>query len=59
MYHTGDKVSFRNAWKPKFNQDAYMGPYTMNEFQNNGTVRARKGNGIDTCNLRNIAYFKE
>ena len=24
--HTGDKVLLKNAWKTKFNQDAYIGP---------------------------------
>ena len=59
MYRTGDKVSLKNAWKTNFNQDAYIGPYTVTEVRNNGTVRARKGNVTDTYNLHNITPFKE
>ena len=56
-YKVGDKVLL--AWKTKFNQDAYIGPYTITAVRNNGTVRARKGNVTDTFNLRNITPFKE
>ena len=59
LYHTGGKVLLKNAWKTKFNQDAYIGPYTLTEVQNNGTSRARGGNIIDTYNLHNIISFKE
>ena len=59
MNCTGDKVLLKNAWKTKFNQDAYIGPYAMAEVRNNGTVRARKGKVTDTYNLRNITPFKE
>ena len=59
VYNTGDKVLLKNAWKTKFNQDAYIGPYTVTEVRNNGTVRARRGNVTDTYNLRNITPFKE
>ena len=54
-YHTGDKVLLKDTWKTKFNQYAYIGPYTLTEHQNN----ALKGNVIDTYNLRNITAFKE
>ena len=57
VYHTGDKVILENAWKTKFNQDAYIGPYTVTEVRNNGTVYARKGNVTDTYSLRNITPF--
>ena len=59
VYHTGDKVLLKNAWKTKFNQDAYIGPYTVTEVRNNGTVRACRGNITDTYNLRNITPFQE
>ena len=50
VYHTGDKVLLKNAWKTKSKQDAYIGPYTANRVQNNGTVCVCKGNIIDTYN---------
>ena len=28
-YSKGDNVLLKNAWKTKFNQDAYLGPYTI------------------------------
>ena len=59
VYCTGDKVLLNNAWKAKFNHYAYIGPYTVTEVQNNGTVRARRGNVTDTYDLRNITPFKE
>ena len=39
VYHTGDKVLLKNAWKTKFNQDIYIGPYTVTEVRNNGAIR--------------------
>ena len=59
VYCIEDKVLLKNAWKTKFNQDAYIGPYTVTEVRNNGIARSCKGNVIDTCNLRNITPFKE
>ena len=59
VYCTVDKVLLKNAWKTKFNQDAYIGSYTVTEVRYNGTVRARRGNITDTYNLRNITSFKE
>ena len=59
MYHTGDKVLLKNVLKTKLSQDAYIGPHTVTEVRNNGTVHARKGNVTDTYNLRNITPFKE
>ena len=29
VYHTGNKILSKNAWKTKLNQDAYIGPYTV------------------------------
>ena len=59
VYHTGGKVLSKNALKTKFNQNAYIAPYTMTEIWNNGTVCACKGNVTDTYNLHNITPFKE
>ena len=59
IYLTGDKVLLKNAWKTKFNQDDYIGPYTVTEVRDNGTVRARKYNVTDIYSLRNITQYKE
>ena len=58
-YNKGGKVLLKNAWKTKFNQDAYLGPYTITAVRNNGTVRARKGKIRDTFNIRSITLYKE
>ena len=59
MYRIGDKISLKNAWKTKFNQDVYIGSYTVTEVQNNGPVHVCEGNITDTYNLHNITPFKE
>ena len=59
VYHAGHKVILKNTWKTKFNQDTYVGPYTVTKVQNIGTVCAYKGNITDTYNLHNIIPFKE
>ena len=56
VYRIGNKVLLKNT---KFNNNAYVGPYTMTEVRNNGAVRAHKGNVTDTYNLRNITPFNE
>ena len=58
-YKEGDKVLLKNAWKTKFNQDAYSDPYKITTVQDNGTIRAKKGRVTDTYNLCNIIPFKE
>ena len=59
VYKIGDKVLLKNAWKTKFNQDSYLGPYTITAVRDNGTVRARHGIVTDTYNLRNITPYRE
>ena len=59
VYNTGDRVLLKNAWNTKFNQDAYVCPYTVTEVWNNGTVYVRRGNVTDTYNSCNITPFKE
>ena len=58
-YNKGDKILLKNAWNTKFNQDAYLGPYTITAVRNNGTVGACKGKVTDTFNVRNITPYKE
>ena len=60
-YKQGDKVLLKNAWRTKYNQDAYLGPYVITAVRNNGTVRACKGRVTDTQHpksnsLRGISY---
>ena len=41
-YNKGGKILLKNVWKTKFNQDTYLGPYTITAVRNNGTVKAQK-----------------
>ena len=59
VYCTGDKFLLKIAWKMRLNQNGYIGPYTVTEVRNNGTVRAHRVNITDTYNLCNITPFKE
>ena len=54
MFKQGDNVLFKNAWKTKFNQEAYIGPYIIIADKNNGTVTDHKGKVTDTFNIRNL-----
>ena len=36
-------ILFWEGESAKFNQDTYLGPYTITTVRNNGTIRARKG----------------
>ena len=58
-YQTGDKVLLRNAWKTKFNQNVYLGPYVITAVRDNGTVRVGKGRITDIFNIHNLTPYKE
>ena len=58
-YNVGDKILLKNSRKTKFNQDAYLGPYTITSVRHNGAVRAIKGKVTDTFDLRNITPYHE
>ena len=51
MCQQGDKALLKNAWKIKFYQGAYLGPYVITAVRNNVTVRARKSSVTDTFNI--------
>ena len=59
VYKPGDLVLLKNAWNTKYNNQAYIGPYTITTVNtNNGTVNARKGKVTDTYNIRNITPYR-
>ena len=58
-YQKGEKVLLRNAWKTKFNQNAYLGPYVITAVRDNDTVRAQKGKITDTFNIHNLTPYEE
>ena len=54
MCNKGDKILLKIAKKLKFNQDAYLGPYTITGVRNKGTVRAHEGEIRETFNILTI-----
>ena len=59
VYKPGDLVLLKNAWNTKYNDQAYIGPYTITAVNtNNGTVNALKGNVTDTYNICNIPPYR-
>ena len=57
-YTVGQKVLLKNAQTTKFGTDTYGGPYTITTVNpDNGTVKMKKGNVIDTFNICNIVPY--
>ena len=53
------KPLHKNAWKTKFNQDAYLDTYTITAVRNCGTARDCNGKVTDIFNMRNNTLHKE
>ena len=45
--------------KTKYGENQYEGPYVILRVNDNGTVKFKKKNVIDTFNIRNIHLYKE
>jgi transposase InsO family protein len=59
-YKVNDKVLLQNdGTSGKFQGDAYLGPYTVMQVNDNGTVRLNRGAYIETVNIRRIKPFRE
>ena len=59
-YRTGDKVLLIYAWKTKYNQDAYLGPYTITSVnKDNDTATTHRDKLMDVYNIYNITPYKE
>ena len=59
VYKPEDQVLLKNAWKTKYNDQVYIGPYTITAInKDNGTVNARKGKVTDTYNIHNITPYR-
>ena len=58
-YKQGYKVSLKNVWKTKFNQDTYIGPYFITVVRNNNAAGVHKRRVTDTFNIQNICLYKE
>ena len=58
-YKVGDKVLIKAPENRKFGQDPYIGPYSVMQVNDNGTVILRKGAVSDTFNIRNLIPYKD
>ena len=45
--------------KTKYGENQYEGPYVILQVNDNGTIKFRKKNVIETYNIRNIHPHKE
>jgi hypothetical protein len=55
----GNKIMIKNDPQRKYGEQAYSGPFTILQVNDNGTVRYQKGLTRDTINIRNITPFHE
>ena len=57
-YQVGQEVLVKADQSTKYGSNAYMGPFTVVEVYNNGTVRVDEGALTDTYNIRNVTPYK-
>jgi len=57
-YKEGDKVLLKRGTENKY-ESPYQGPYVIQKVNNNGTVRLKVNNVIDTYNIRRLQPFIE
>ena len=58
-YKVGEKIMLKTESKTKYGENQYEGPYVIVRVNDNGTIKFRKKNVIDTYNIRNIYPYKE
>ena len=57
-YKANDMILIKAEQNSKYGTDAYLGPYTIVQVNDNGTVQVNEGTITDTYNIRNITpYF--
>ena len=54
-----DKVLVKGDRSSKFGDYAYKGPYEIEQVNNNGTFKIRKGSVTDVFNIRNIKPYNK
>lgn len=57
-YRNGDMVLIKASQSTKYGTDAYYGPFSIVQVNDNGTVRVREGATTDTYNIRMITPYK-
>ena len=55
-YRVGDKVLIKRGTENKY-EAPYKGPYTINQINDNGTVRIKVDNVEDTYNIRRLTPY--
>ena len=56
-YKVQDLVLVKNEQSTKYGKDAYNSPWTIQEVQDNGTVKISKGPVSDVFNIQNITPY--
>ena len=56
-YKVDDLVLAKNKQSTKYGKDAYNCPWTIQEVQDNGTVKISKGLVSDVYNIQNITPY--
>ena len=56
-YAIHDRVLVKQAQTSKYGTTQYKGPYSILKVYDNGTVRLRMGNIMDTYNIRQIKPY--
>ena len=56
-YKVNDLVLVKNKQSTKYNKETYNGPWTIQEVQDNRTVKNSKGPVSDVYNIQNITPY--
>ena len=57
-YKTGDLVLIKQEFHRKCGSPSYLGPYTVTEVCENGTLQINNGVVTDTYNIRNVQPYR-
>ena len=57
-YKVGDLVLIKQEFHRKYGSPSYLGPYTVTEVRENGTLRINNGVVTDTYNIHNVQPYR-
>ena len=57
-YSVGEQVLVKTDQRTKYGTSSYLGPYTIVQVNDNGTVRIQQGSTTDTFNIRMITPYR-
>ncbi len=58
-YRVGQRVLIKAEQGAKYGTDSYLGPFTVEAVNANGTLRVNEGAVTDTYNIRNVTPYTE